>query len=455
MIEAKIMQFVAVAAVTLAAFGDEAKEGETVRFQDRDVYVHAPNYDKGRIPPYTLEDPLAFVDGRKVTKESWAARRKEILGVFAREMYGAEPPPPEAVVTELADEKVGAVSGYAIRRQYRMWFKADRTGPCVNWIVWVPRFAKKPVPLICFLNYRGNYELVSDADIPLMTAWCRNDKKAVDHRATEATRGLMQRTEYASDFPIRTILARGYAVMSACYAEVSPDPAPDETDPRWQQKTFAYGGVFELWGPRDESRTDNITAIGAWGWALSRGLDLAGRIPEINARQVLVTGYSRLAKSALMAAARDERFAVCAPVQTGGGGVPLATRDYGENVSTENRSFSHWYCRAYAKYARNPERTMPFDQHLFLACVAPRALLVLGFDDPWYDTEGEYLSVKAASPVWELLTGTGMPKVAWPDDYDTSAIGARLGYVRRTEAHGISAHDWKWMMEFADRALGI
>ena len=430
------------------------QEGDVVHVFDRDVYVHAPNYDKAKIPPYTLEDPLTFLDGRKVTKANWAERRKEILGIFAREMYGAEPPAPEAVVTELVDEKVGAVAGYAIRRQYRMWFKADKSGPCLNWIVWIPRYAKKPVPVISFLNYRGNAELVTDTDIPVMTGWSRNGKYVKDNRVSAASRGLMQDTDHATDFPIRTILARGYAVMSACYCEISPDPDRTERIVEHKQLPFAYTGVFGLWGVRDESRTDNITAIGAWGWALSRGLDLAERIPEIDAKKSVVTGCSRLGKSALMAAARDERFAVCAPVQTGGGGAPLAKRDYGENISTENRYFTHWYCAAYAKYAKDPHLTMPFDQHLFLACVAPRALLVEGFDERWFDTEGEYLAVKAASPVWELLCGAGMPKVDWPADYDTSAIGPYLGYVRRSEAHGISAYDWKWMMDFADKVFG-
>ena len=140
------------------------------------------------------------------------------------------------------------------------------------------------------------------------------------------------------------VIARGYAVMSACYCEVSSDPdmrAPDAAI--YPQEIMAYNGVFTLWGPRDPKRTDNITAIGAWGWALSRGLDLAERIPEIDAKKAVVTGCSRLGKSALMAAARDERFAVCVPNQTGGGGAPLAKRDYGENVSTENRMFTHWY----------------------------------------------------------------------------------------------------------------
>ena len=135
------------------------------------------------------------------------------------------------------------------------------------------------------------------------------------------------------------------------------------------------------------------------------------------------------------------------------GGVPLAKRDYGENVSTENRYFTHWYCRAYAKHSEAPWKTLSFDQHLLVACIAPRALLVEGFDSPWFDAEGEYLSVKAASPVWEFLGMDGMPDVPFPDDFDTSAIGRRLGYVRRSQNHGISACDWTWLLDFAERQV--
>ena len=116
--------------------------------------------------------------------------------------------------------------------------------------------------------------------------------------------------------------------------------------------------------------------------------------------------------------------------------------------------FAHWYCADYAKYAEDPARMLPFDQHLFLACIAPRALLVEGFCSKWFDPKGEYLAVKAASPVWELLCGMGLPEVGEPGDYETSAIGRHLGYVRRTEAHGISAYDWMWMMDFANAAWG-
>ena len=76
--------------------------GQVERALDRDVVVREPNYDESKVGPYTLEDPLRFLDGRKVTAANWPERRKEILDIFSKEMYGAEPHAPEAVVTELA-----------------------------------------------------------------------------------------------------------------------------------------------------------------------------------------------------------------------------------------------------------------------------------------------------------------------------------------------------------------
>jgi hypothetical protein len=433
-----------------AAICSSAVFARVERKLDREVFVQGPNYNKSKIAPYKLESPIEFVNGDKVKNMAdWQRRRREILEIFAKEMYGAEPPPVEKLVTELVDKKV-SVAGYAERLRYRMWFKADKTGPCVNWIVWVPRFAKKPVPVILFLNYRGNHELVHDKDIEVQKGWCRNGTYVKNHRVSDATRGMLLDQNHDTVFPLQMILARGYAVMSACYAEISPDPTSGEREKQYRQEKFAYTGIFDLWGKRDPKRKDNITSLGAWAWVLSRGLDLAESIDGIDAKKSVVTGCSRLAKAALVAAARDERFAICVPNQTGGGGAPLAKRDYGENVSIVNRAFTHWYCPAYAKYAKEPWKKLKFDQHLFLAAIAPRGLLVQGFNEPWFDTEGEFLAVKAASVAWENLGKEGLPKVSWPKDFDTSAIGKHLGYVRRSQKHGISTFDWIWLLDFAD-----
>ena len=431
-----------------------------------------PNYDESKVAPYTLEDPLTFADGRKLKSAAdWPARRKEILEIFAREMYGQPPPPPETVVTELIEEGA-TLGGLAIRRQYKMWFKADKSGPMIDWIVFLPnriqglsplnKNGKAPpceneqkVPVILFLNYRGNQELVTDPEVVFpANIWVRNNKSldCQDHKPDfEKTRGRQRRTVETSVFPLETIIARGYAVMSACYGQVSPDVEERDVKQGTPRET-AYTGVFTLWPKRDESRDDNTTALGAWAWALSRGLDLAERIPEIDATKSVATGCSRLAKTALLAAARDTRFAVCVPNQTGGGGVPLAKRDYGENVSTEMNMFHHWYCKAYNKYVDN-EQAMKFDQHLIVAAIAPRRILVEGFNQGWFDTKGEFLACRAASPAWEFLGLPGLPAGDFPANYDTGRIGTHLGYVRRGGQHGIAGFDWMWTLDFADRAF--
>ena len=403
------------------------------------------NYDESAIPPYTLEDPLRFADGRPVrSRKQWPERRKEILDLFQREMYG-EMPASAPIFLETLEEGT-TLAGFARRRQVRMWFREDHSGPHIDWLELIPAQVQGPCPIILLLNYTGNHELLDDKEILVTESWLRE----TPHKASSRTRGKFNQDGLDTVFPLSTLLARGYALVTACYCDISPDPDPlVEKDGAILQDTFAYTGVFDLWGTRDPERTDNTTALAAWAWGLMRGMDMVEQDPALDGKRVVLTGYSRLGKAALLAGAFDERFPVVVPIQSGGGGAPLAKRDYGEKIATEVSSFRHWYCRAYDKYADDTD-SMPFDQHLLLSCVAPRALLVEGFDKPWFDTKGEFLALQAASPVWKFLGQKGLPEVAWPDDYDTSAIGPRIGYVRRDQGHGISALDWLWMLDFAD-----
>ncbi|MCQ2149896.1 MAG: hypothetical protein MJY45_06065 [Bacteroidales bacterium] len=402
----------------------------------------AQNYDKSKIPPFKLEDPLTFVNGKKVrTAKDWETRRREILDIFQKEMYGKMPEDPGTIVTETLEEGP-TLADFGYRKQIRMWFREDKSGPKIDWLVVTPARIEGPVPTVILLNYNGNHTVLVDDEVfvyPGYTLW----------NTRMHTRGELSNPDSRTIIPVDDILARGYALVTACYEDISPDPDP--TSPEVEH--LAYTRVFELWGERDERRTDNTTSLVAWAWGLRRGMDLIERLPELDAGNVLLTGYSRLGKAAFIASAFDRRFKVTVPNQTGGGGIPLAKHYYGENIHTEMNSFPHWYCKAYGKYADN-EGALTFDQHLFASCIAPRAFLVEGFDNPWYDTESEFMCLQAASPVWEFLGAEGLPKVAWPDDYDTKAIGPTLGYVRRDLEHGISAIDWLWMLDFAEKQFG-
>jgi len=410
----------------------ELAEIDSIKMERDSLY--AVNYDSKEIRNYQLEDPLTFANGCQLTDaKQWPERRKEILDIFQREMYGRLPEAIKIYCDTL--EQGTSIAGFGIRTQIKMYFREDRTGPCINWLVVRPAHSRGPVPVVLALNYYGNHTLLEDTQI------VETDPPMDDE---PMPRGYFLSSDNRYAYPIGMIVARGWAFVTAGYADISPDPH----EPEGQQK-YAYTKVFGLWGERNPECDDNTTALMAWAWALSRGMDYIESTAAFDSRRVLLTGCSRLGKAALLAGAYDERFPVVVPVQTGAGGVPLAKRNYGESIDSEVRMFTHWFCKKYSTYANN-EQNMPFDQHLLLAAVAPRALLVEGFDDPWFDTEGEFLAVKAASKVWPFLGRQGLPDVGWPDDYDTSAIGRDLGYVHRNLQHGISYIDWIWMLDFAE-----
>ena len=378
--------------------------------------------------------------------------REELLDLFQREVYG-QIPAPMPVYTELIESGKTVLEGQeAIREQVRMWFTPDHTGPKIDWLIIRPAKAEGPVPAILTYNYNGNHTVIPDENVIIPDCWLDNDSKygIVDNRATEAGRGVLMNPKWRYYFPFGTLLSRGYAVVTACYGDVSSDPE----NPADRTPELVFDGVFKLWGPRDESRTDNTMALAAWAWGLMRGMDMIETMPSLDKDKVVVTGCSRHGKAALIAGAYDKRFAAVVPVQTGGGGVPLSKHklEGKETIASETKTYSHWFCKAFSKYAGREEE-MPFDQHLLLGCIAPRPLLVLGYNNKWFDPEGEFLSVKAASPFWEKLGKEGLPAVAYPKTGDTSAIGKNLGYARRSGKHGVVLSDWLWILDFCDNNL--
>ena len=392
------------------------------------------NKDEAKVQPYTLEDPLVFADGTPVkTVCDWTRRRREILDLFQQEMYGPMPKTRRFSLRTL--EEGPALDGKAWRRQVRMSFSPEGIGPEIDWLVVTPAHAEGPSPAILVLNYSGNHTAMDDPAVLLPSCWLENDKKygVRENRATEEARGLLtpERSK-ETVFPVEEMISRGYAFVTACYGDIAPDP----DDPAVQAVMARPGTLI------------------TWAWGLCRGLDMLEEDASIDADRVVVTGSSRLGKAALLAGAFDERFAIVAPNQTGGGGAPLSKRNFGEYVASEVEHFTHWWGPAYAKYAE-AEASQPFDQHLLLSCVAPRPLLVEGFNNPWFDTYGEFLALKAASPVWHFLGTEGLPAVEWPADEETSAIGKRVGYVRRSGGHGLFAPDWQWILDFADKIFCV
>lgn len=406
----------------------------------------AANYDESKVPPYTLPDPLVCNDGSAVRDvATWRAKRRpELLELFAREVYGRTPTRrPGKVHWAVTSVERSALGGKAVRKEITIWFTEKKDGPQMQLLIYQPAGAAgahAPWPAFLGLNYYGNQCVNADPGITMSRAWMRENaaQKVVDHRATEGTRGT-----HASLWNVETVVARGYATATIYYGDICPDHKDG--------LPLALGAAFGT--PGAEARApDEWGAIGMWAWGLSRAMDYLASDGELDARRVAVHGHSRLGKTALWAAAQDERFAIAISNDSGCGGAALSKRIYGETVGIINRAFPHWFAKNFRRYDDN-ESALPVDQHELIALIAPRSVYVASaLGDRWADPRGEFLSLKGAEPVYRLYSRKGLPVTDLPA-VDHPVAGDAIAYHMRTGEHAITPYDWAQYLDFADRQL--
>ncbi len=393
------------------------------------------NYDEAKVPKYTLPELLLMTNGTRVkTVKAWETqRRPEILKLFKKEMYGRAPGKPANLKFSVFDEQK-VLKGKAIRKQVEVQFAGKADGPRMTVLIYLPANAKEPVPTFLALNFRGNHTVADDPGIRLPHSWVRGRAKgeAVDNRATEKGRGLAK-----SRWNVMNILKRGYGLATIYYGDIDPD-----FDDGWKN------GVHALY-PKPKS--DEWGSIATWAWGLSRALDYFENDKDIDHKQVAVMGHSRLGKTSLWAGAADPRFALVISNNSGCGGAALSRRAFGETVKRINTSFPHWFNDNFLKYNDN-ENACPVDQHMLIALAAPRPVYIASaVEDRWADPNGEFLSGKHASPVYQLYGLKGLPASKQPP-VDKPVMGT-IGYHVRTGKHDVTDFDWKQYMNFADKHL--
>ena len=393
------------------------------------------NYDEARVGTYTLPDPLLLANGKPVRDaKTWnEKRRAEIVRLFEENQYGRAPGRPAAMSFDVFDKGTPALDGKAIRRQVTIYFSADKAGPKMDLLVYVPANAAGPVPLLLNIGFSANSSTVNDPGVKVGEVWGRDKKKVPAGQGMNFGRVNVAR-----------LLDAGLGFATVYYGDIDPD--------------FLGGvpyGVRALYlkPGQSEPAPDEWGSIAAWAWGLSRAMDYLETDKGVDAKRVAIMGVSRLGKTVMWAGAHDTRIALVIASCSGEGGAALSRRNYGETIAhlTEATRYPYQFAGNYGKYATQVDR-LPVDAHMLVALMAPRpVLLQTGDKDFWSDPKGEFLAAVAAGPVYRLLGKQGL------DTDEMPAAGVptlhTIGYFMHAGGHGTIPSDWDQFVAFMQMHL--
>lgn len=410
---------------------------------------HIPgyNYSENDIPPYTLLNPLQMSDGAlvKTKSEWWHARRPQIIALFQNNVYGRIPAAAEraSVRVVTVEKSTPALDGLARREQIDLVFAPPPTGDAQTaWrmriLLYLPAHAHGPVPVIFGLNFDGNQAIFDDPGIEPTPVWIKpHGAPAPIHVApAPSTRGTR-----ASEWQLRMVLSRGYALATAYYGDIEPD-----------FKGERQNSVRALFGSPASAQAPNAWgALAAWAWSIHQAVAYLRTNPAIDPQHIAVTGHSRLAKAADWAAATDPHIAALLSTESGKGGQSIQRRELGETVYHLEHSFPYWFCPAYAQWVGHDQQ-IPADGNLLLSLIAPRPLYVASAQgDEWSDPRGEFLSARSASQVYRLLGVSALaPNATMPPVNQPIGLHGFVAYHIRTGKHDVTAFDWEHYLDFLD-----
>ncbi len=393
------------------------------------------NYDEARVGTYTLPDPLLLANGKPVRDaKTWnEKRRPEIVRLFEENQYGRSPGRPAAMSFDVFDKGTPAFDGKATRRQVTIYFSADKAGPKMDLLVYVPANASGPVPLLLNLGFSANSSTVADPGVKAGEVWGRDKKKI------PAAQGMN-----FGKVNVTRLLDAGFGFATVYYGDIDPD--------------FLGGvphGVRALYlkPGQTEPAPDEWGSIAAWAWGLSRAMDYLETDKAVDAKRVAIMGVSRLGKTVMWAGAHDPRIALVIASCSGEGGAALSRRNYGETIAhlTEPTRYPYQFAANYAKFANKVDQ-FPVDAHMLVALIAPRpVLLQTGDKDFWSDPKGEFLAAVAAGPVYRLLGKQGLDTDQMPPA--GTPILHTIGYYEHAGGHGTIPSDWDQFMAFMQMHL--
>ncbi len=387
-----------------------------------------------------MPDVLTMNDGTKVTTlAQWQLRREEMKRILQHYATGAMPPPPGNVKgREVKAELV--LDGTVKYRLVRLTFgPQEQLGLDIG--IFTP-VEGGPFPTIIYTGSRGDPSPPGARVLPVLPkgpgqgrgldvlmvvgsaphpAW---PVVAPDHGGTgggTAEELAKSRSE---------VFRRGYALVVYNNNDCAEDTTLREADGSF---SFRHTRFFPAYPGYDWG------VLAAWAWGASRIADYLDTDAAIDrAKLKIITGLSRAGKSAMYAAAFDERL-MGAPVCTGGGGMgayrfsgPRAS----ETLDMMATKYPNWFAPALREFRHQHEK-LPFDQHWFLALSAPRP----------------FISLEGMTDVINLPHAVRQTQIAAQPAYDLHGVEDRIGVNYANHGHSMMDEDWNAIMDFADKNL--
>lgn len=348
-----------------------------------------------------LPSLLAMQDGRAVTAENWEERRKELVGILSKNIFGQIPVPCGPTIWREVSRDVNA-AGKAITRKVEITVPTscgeDFTFPVS---VTIPTSATQtaPKPAIVFISFG-----------------------------------------YPKYYPIEELVDEQVTVAEM----VMNDVALDKED---NYENLLAKNLF----PDGKRPADGTGKLGMWAFAASRVLDYLLSLECVDKTRVAVAGHSRLGKTALWAGANDSRFTHIFSNDSGCAGAAITRQKVGENFPDIYGRFPYWFCPNMQQHCQTADdiNQQDFDMHYLLAASAPRKVYVSSAQqDQWADPNSEFLCCVAASQVWQMLGGKGLIcEDRLPQPADCFQNG-NVGYHLRTGTHFLSRQDWTLFCKF-------
>ena len=400
------------------------------------------NYDESKATAKSPAPPLlAMSDGRKITTPAmWQQRRKELLEIFDREIYGRVPDAAKTIkvkwevtgTTEGMSGTIPTITRTLVGHVDPTYYPAITVDIAAS--VTTPAKAAGKVPVI--IQWGGGAPGGGRAAGP-PPAQAQTAPTPTGARATAASANMPPFPNGATTWQQSAIsLGWGYGNLSA--TSIQADGGGDNL----------RKGIIGLINKGEYRKPEDWGALRAWAWGASRLMDYLETDALVDAKQVAFEGHSRYGKATMVTMVYEPRILNGFVSSSGEAGAKLWRHLVGQQVeSLGNAGEYYWMAGNFIRYS-GPLTVddLPIDQHQFIALVAPRPIFISGGEyvegngvpgtnsryslENWQDTPGTFMATAGASPVWKLLGKKPLEQQ-----------GARLELRRRSRPGGGEGED--------------